>query len=324
MRECCKASTAKEILDPRRIVRFPCASVLFRSGRSTFRWRCHERASTSALALAVDRFPCGSAWQRERQDRVLRKVRGDDLEARLAQARHRSAARADRGALGKHRGRSQRGRDPPTVRCGPRAAGTTPPRGRRRSRFRHPLVRSQGTSSPTMSYSLSLRPRAMAEITDAERRDLFEVLDDRHGNRATIACSFRLARHRRRSDPSVSSALAAATTSRRVSGPHHCTTSVDGGARALVQRHRRRLQSESVLRGERSASGVCGTVSTAAVDTDPAAMSDISASRSNDVGGGPSFSTSILHCKKLVTPPGRRWLVQRVRRTLAVRCSSPE
>ena len=30
---------------------------------------------------------------------------------------------------------------------------------------------------------------AMTPITDAERRDLFEVLDDRHGNRATIISS---------------------------------------------------------------------------------------------------------------------------------------
>jgi len=30
---------------------------------------------------------------------------------------------------------------------------------------------------------------AMTPIADAERRDLFEVLDDRHGNRATIISS---------------------------------------------------------------------------------------------------------------------------------------
>jgi DNA replication protein DnaC len=30
---------------------------------------------------------------------------------------------------------------------------------------------------------------AMTPITDAERRDLFEVLDDRHGNRSTIISS---------------------------------------------------------------------------------------------------------------------------------------
>jgi len=56
------------------------------------------------------------------------------------------------------------------------------------------LPRADGTYARTLAKIartdvLVIDDFAMTPITDAERRDLFEVLDDRHGNRATIISS---------------------------------------------------------------------------------------------------------------------------------------
>jgi DNA replication protein DnaC len=44
-------------------------------------------------------------------------------------------------------------------------------------------------SELTLARADGTYARVLAKITDAERRDLFEVLDDRHGNRSTIISS---------------------------------------------------------------------------------------------------------------------------------------
>ena len=56
------------------------------------------------------------------------------------------------------------------------------------------LARADGTYARVLAKIaradvLVIDDFAMTPITDAERRDLFEVLDDRHGNRATIISS---------------------------------------------------------------------------------------------------------------------------------------